>query len=115
VLTSDAGMIHSAPILAPGQSDNCVDVVAAVPSVPTFTINLRGINQVDLLQGTVDLNPGATKNRDARVIKMTQEVRGIISTCIAGKKPEDRTFTRENGKPTGDFRKMWYKMCCAVD
>ena len=72
------------------------------------------VKQVDLLQGTIDLNPGATKNRNARVIKMTQEVRAIISMCIAGKKPEDRVFTRENGKPIGDFRKMWYKMCCAV-
>jgi integrase len=45
---------------------------------------------------------------------MTQEVRAIISMCIAEKKPEDRVFTRENGKPIGDFRKMWYKMCCAV-
>jgi RHS repeat-associated protein len=26
----------------PGQSDNCVDVVATAPSVPTFTINLAG-------------------------------------------------------------------------
>jgi hypothetical protein len=40
---------------------------------------------------------------------MTQEVRAIISMCIAGKKPEDRVFTRENGKPIGDFRKTWYK------
>jgi hypothetical protein len=62
----------------------------------------------------VDLNPGATKNRDARVIEMAQEVHAIISMCIAGKKPEDRVFTRENEKPIGDFRKIWYKMCCAV-
>jgi hypothetical protein len=47
-------------------------------------------------------------------IKMTQEVRAIISMCIAGKKPEDGVFSRENGKSIGDFRKMWYKMCCAV-
>jgi len=72
------------------------------------------VRQVDLSQGTIDLNPGATKNKDARVIKMTQEVRAIISMCITGKKPDDRVFTRENGKPIGDFRKTWYKMCCAV-
>ncbi len=42
---------------------------------------------------------------------MTQEVRAIISMCIAGKKVEDRVFTRENEKPIGDFRKTWYKMC----
>jgi hypothetical protein len=45
---------------------------------------------------------------------MTQEVRAIVSRCIAGKKVEDWVFTRENEKPIGDFRKTWYKMCCVV-
>lgn len=72
------------------------------------------VRQVDLLQGTVDLDPGATKNKDARVIKMTREVHAIISMCVEGKRPEDRVFTREDGKPIGDFRKTWYKMCCNV-
>lgn len=72
------------------------------------------VKQVDMANNTIDLNPGATKNKDARVIKMTQEVRAIISMCIAGKQPEDRVFTRENGSPIGDFRKTWYKMCCSV-
>jgi hypothetical protein len=67
-----------------------------------------------MLNNTIDLNPGATKNKDACVIKMTQEVRAIISMCIAGKQPGDRVFTRENGKPIGDFRKTWYKSCCSV-
>jgi hypothetical protein len=39
------------------------------------------LSKLTSLQGTIDLNPGATKNRDARVIKMTQEVRAIISMC----------------------------------
>ena len=72
------------------------------------------VRQIDLLLRTVDLNPGATKNKDARVIKMTREVHAIISMCVEGKRPEDRVFTREDGKPIGDFRKTWYKMCCAV-
>jgi hypothetical protein len=46
-----------------------------------------------MLNKTIDLNPGATKNKDARVIKMTQEVRAIISMCIQGKKSEERVFT----------------------
>ncbi|HWO36814.1 MAG TPA: hypothetical protein VNO32_49170 [Candidatus Acidoferrum sp.] len=54
------------------------------------------VRQVDLLQGSIDLNPGATKNKDTRVIKMTQEVRAIISMCIAGKKPRrSRLHSRE--------------------
>jgi hypothetical protein len=56
-----------------------------------------------LLHGTIDLNPGATKNKDARVIKMTQEVRAIISMCIAVKNPEDRVFTREKWKANRRF------------
>jgi hypothetical protein len=72
------------------------------------------VRQVDLLNRTIDLNPGARKNKDARVIKMTREVHAIISMCIEGKRPEDRVFTREDGKAIGDFRKTWYKMCCNV-
>ena len=71
------------------------------------------VKQVDLLRGTIDLNPGATKNRDARVIKMTQEVRAIISMCTAGKRPEDPVFTRENRRPIGDFGKCDTK-CAAL-
>lgn len=63
---------------------------------------------------TIDLNPGATKNKDARVTKMTRKVHAIISMCIEGKQPEDRVFTREDSKAIGDFRKTWYKMCCNV-
>lgn len=72
------------------------------------------VQQVDLLNQTIDLNPGATKNKDARVIKMTREVHAIISMCVEGKRPEDRVFTREDGKLIGDFRKTWYKICCNV-
>jgi len=32
------------------------------------------VEQADMLNNTLDLNPGATKNKDARVFKMTQEV-----------------------------------------
>lgn len=70
--------------------------------------------QVDLVNQTIDLNPGATKNKDARVIKMTREVHAVISMRIEGKGPDDRVFTREDGKIIGDFRKTWYKICCNV-
>jgi hypothetical protein len=72
------------------------------------------VRQVDLVNQTIDLNPGATKNKDARVIKMTREVHAVISMCIEGKGPDDRVFTREDGKIIGDFRKTWYKICCNV-
>ncbi len=72
------------------------------------------VRQVDLLNQTIDLNPGATKNKDARVLKMTREVHVVISMCVESKGPDDRVFTREDGKRVGDFRKTRYKMCCNV-
>lgn len=45
---------------------------------------------------------------------MTRKVHAVISICVEGKRPEDRVFTGEDGKPIGDFRKTWYKMCCSV-
>ena len=54
-----------------------------------------------------DLNPGETKNKDARFIEMTQEVHAIVSVCVEGKRPDDLVFTREDGKPSV----TWYKVC----
>jgi hypothetical protein len=72
------------------------------------------VQQVDLLNQTIDLNPGATKNREARVIKMTREIHAVTSMWVEGKGPDDRVFTREDDKLIGDFRKTWYKMRCKV-
>jgi hypothetical protein len=43
---------------------------------------------------------------------MTQEVYAIVSKCVEGKGSDDLVFTREDGRPIGDFRKTWHKMCC---
>ncbi len=72
------------------------------------------VQQVDFLSQTIDLNPGATKNKEARVIKMTQEIHAVTSMCVEGKGPEARVLTREDVKLIGDFRKIWCKMCCNV-
>jgi integrase len=74
------------------------------------TVNLR-VSQIDLRNRTVDLNPGETKNRDGRTVKMTERVYQIIAACIEGKAPEDLVFTRLDGSAPGDFRKAWSVAC----
>jgi integrase len=73
-------------------------------------LNLR-VNQLDLLNRTIRLNPGETKNDDGRVVIMTNTVHQLLTQCAAGKKPDDVVFTREDGKPVRDFRGAWKKIC----
>jgi integrase len=74
--------------------------------------NIR-VSQVDLNHRTIDLEPGTTKNKQGRVIKMTQKVFELVSACIEGKKPDELVFTRD-GKPILDFRKSWQNVCEAA-
>lgn len=73
-------------------------------------LNLR-VCQTDLLARTIRLEPGTTKNRRAREIKMTEEVHKLISACVFEKNADDFVFTRENGKPIRDFRWDWWRLC----
>lgn len=67
--------------------------------------------QVDLLNRTITLDPGTTKNGEGRTIKMTQEVYEVLLECVRGKAPDDLLFTRQSGKPVLDFRGTWYSLC----
>jgi integrase len=67
--------------------------------------------QIDLLNRTITLDPGTTKNGEGRTIKMTQEVYATLLECVRGKAAEDLLFTRKNGKPVLDFRGAWYSLC----
>jgi integrase len=71
------------------------------------------VRQIDLAARTIDLEPGTTKNDDARLVRMTQPVYELLSACMTGKKPDDLVFTRR-GKPIGDFRKRWESCCKAA-
>lgn len=66
--------------------------------------------QVDLLHRTIRLNPGETKNDEGRVAVMTAEVYTLLEAAMAGKKPDDFVFTRQNGKRVRDFRERWAKL-----
>lgn len=69
------------------------------------------VRQVDLISRTIRLDVGSTKNGEGRIAPMTDEVVTLLTACIIGKKPDDRVFTREDGKPVGDFRKKWASVC----
>lgn len=68
--------------------------------------NLR-VRQLDFAARTIDLEPGTTKNDEARIVVMTREVFQFLRTCIKGKGPDDKVFTRADGGEIGDFRKAW--------
>ena len=69
------------------------------------------VRQVDLLAHSITLDAGTTKNRKPRTVPMTSEVYKLLCSCIVGKQPSDFVFTRSNGKPVGDYRWDWYRLC----
>jgi len=73
-------------------------------------LNLR-VEQIDLIQQVIHLDPGETKNDDGRTIKTTQEAYNLLAACIAGKEPADLAITRQDGSPVGDFRCAWRSAC----
>lgn len=60
--------------------------------------------QVDLLNNTVSLYSGETKNREPRIVVLTEECRQLVPELGKGKQSEDFLFTHENGKTVRDFR-----------
>ncbi len=72
------------------------------------------VRQVDLLNRTITLDPGTTKNKKGRVVKMTEEVYRLLTECVRNKKPEHYVFTREGNSPVRDFRRAWAKLCAAA-
>jgi integrase len=69
------------------------------------------VQQVDLPSRTIRLEVGSTKNGSGRLVKMTNEVFTLLTACIVGKQKDDYVFTREDGKPVRDFRKLWHAVC----
>jgi integrase len=69
------------------------------------------VSQVDLAEGTIELNPGETKNDQGRLVVMTTRIRALLTECITGKERPDLVFTRVDGKPAGNFRRAWARAC----
>jgi integrase len=59
---------------------------------------------------TIRLNPGETKNKEGRVVKMTQEVYDLLKPRIEGKSSDDAVFTWSNGKSVKDIRETWRQL-----
>jgi integrase len=72
------------------------------------------VKQIDLLAGTIRLEPGTTKNGEGREVSMTLPLKVLLTQCCLKKAPEDPVFTREDKSPVRDFRKTWEKVCCEV-
>ena len=73
-------------------------------------LSLR-VDQLDFQSRTIRLNAGTTKNGDARLVKMTGEVREGLAACASNKDADDYVFTRPSGRRVLDFRKSWSKAC----
>jgi integrase len=85
-------------------------------------INLR-VRQVNLEEGSINLDPGDTKNEDGRLLPLTAKVREFLEQCIQGKTAEDFVFTRDldrrgrvakNGGRVIHFADAWNAACCAA-
>lgn len=70
--------------------------------------------QIDLDIGTVRLEVGTTKNKDGRMIYLTEELKSLLlglwhehlTNC-----PEGPWVFHRNGKPIKDFRGAWKRAC----
>jgi integrase len=72
------------------------------------------VNQIDLAQKVIRLEPGTTKNGEGREVFMTNTVFALLKACVSGKATSDFVFTRRNGKRVRDFRTTWAKACEAA-
>jgi integrase len=69
-------------------------------------LNLR-VRQADLVNRTITLDVGSTKNKKGRTVHMTALVYELLRACVMGKQPEDHVFSRTNGSPVLNFRRTW--------
>jgi integrase len=77
---------------------------------------LLKVSQVDLLEKTVRLEPGTTKNDEGRTVLLNQKCFELVKACALGKTPEQYLFTysdgspvfrMEQGRPVATWRKTW--------
>ena len=66
------------------------------------------VSQVDMMERTITLNAGETKNDEARTVEMTATVYELLGRLVAGKELGEKVFTRgEQNRPIVGFRKAW--------
>jgi integrase len=79
--------------------------------VPPRTRSTSDTTLFDLLNGTIHLEPGTTKNKEGREVTMTKTVSDLLSQCIHFKTADDFVFTREENQPVRYFRRTWKSVC----
>ncbi len=57
------------------------------------------VNQVDLMQRVIRLDPGTTKNSDGREVFMTDALYLLLGACVEGKSAEDSVFNQWDPRP----------------
>ena len=76
-------------------------------------LSLRA-RQVDLLERTIRLEPGTTKNLEGRTVKLTGETYELVKALVAGKDADDYLVAREDGARVKNFSKAWADLCVRV-
>jgi len=71
------------------------------------------VAQVDLLNRTIRLEPGQTKNGEGRTAPIDQLLYPWLERCVIGKDPDNFVFSRdEDGfRPVRSLRAGWYRAC----
>jgi integrase len=77
-----------------------------------LTMRLRN---VDLLNRSLSLEPGTTKNDEGRIVKLTSETFELVKQCMFSKTSADFLFTWKDGEPVRDFRSSWSKLTKAAN
>jgi integrase len=74
---------------------------------------IRGLtwDKVDLKQGTMRLDPGETKNEEARTIYLNDELMTEMKVLHSNRRLGCPYVFHLNGEPIGEFRKSWKTAC----
>lgn len=70
-------------------------------------------SNVSLVDGQIRLDPGTTKNDEARVIPLMGELPQMLKILRQQNPHSEIVFTRD-GKPIGSFRKAWSRACIDI-
>ncbi len=68
-------------------------------------------DRVDLKEGLVRLEPGETKNDQARTVYLVPELLEVLRKQLAARRLGCPFVFHLGGKPVGDFRKSWEQAC----
>jgi integrase len=69
------------------------------------------VRHINFLRGTIRLDPGTTKNGEAREVAMSTGVRALLQQCAQGKGADDYVLTREGNHRIVEMREAWWNLC----